>query len=107
MGWIYLLLAGICEIGWPFGLKMAQLSELNRLGWILSAVLAMAVSGVLLYLAQKTIPMGTAYAVWTGIGAVGAFILGILYFKDPVGMLRIVSVMLIVLGLIGLKLAPT
>ena len=106
MGWIYLILAGICEIGWPFGLKMAQLHELHRWWWILAAVLAMAVSGALLYLAQKTIPMGTAYAMWTGIGAVGAFILGILYFKDPVGMLRIGSVMLIVLGLIGLKMAP-
>jgi len=107
VGWIYLLLAGVCEIGWPFGLKMAQLSGAHRLVWIIAAVLAMAVSGVLLYCAQKTIPMGTAYAVWTGIGAIGAFVLGIICFKDPVGMLRIISVTLIVLGLIGLKLAPS
>lgn len=63
----------------------------------------MAASGVFLWIAQKSIPMGTAYAVWTGIGAVGAFVVGVLLFKDPVSFLRTVSVMLIVLGVMGLK----
>jgi quaternary ammonium compound-resistance protein SugE len=65
----------------------------------------MAASGLFLWLAQKSIPMGTAYAVWTGIGASGAFILGIWLFDDPASFLRIASVTLIVLGIIGLKLA--
>jgi quaternary ammonium compound-resistance protein SugE len=73
--------------------------------WIAFAVLAMALSGYFLWLAQKGIPMGTAYAVWTGIGAVGAFVIGIILFKDPLTVLRIVSVALIVTGIVGLKIA--
>lgn len=65
----------------------------------------MGFSGAFLWLAQKTIPMGTAYAIWTGIGAVGAFIIGIIMFKDPANILRIVSVLLIVAGIIALKLS--
>jgi quaternary ammonium compound-resistance protein SugE len=102
MNWLYLLLAGICEIGWPIGLKMAGYG--SRF-WFLFAILAMLLSGLFLFLAQKTIPMGTAYAIWTGIGAVGAFIVGILWFKDPATTARIVSVILIICGMVGLKLA--
>lgn len=102
MNWICLLLAGVCEIGWPLGLKLA--TDGNRL-WSLFAIIAMALSGVLLYLAQKTIPMGTAYAIWTGIGAVGAFIVGVIWFRDPLTIARMVSVTFIILGIIGLKLA--
>ena len=65
----------------------------------------MAVSGAFLWLAQKTIPVGTAYAVWTGIGAVGTFIVGILLFKDPATIMRVLSMTLIVIGLVGLKLS--
>lgn len=101
MSWVYLFLAGLCEIGWPVGLKLSQKSWL----WSTFAVIAMAVSGILLYLAQKTIPMGTAYAIWTGVGAVGAFVVGILWFKDPSGIARIISVSFIILGIIGLKLS--
>jgi quaternary ammonium compound-resistance protein SugE len=61
--------------------------------------------GVFLWIAQKSIPIGTAYAVWTGIGAAGTFLIGIFFFKDPAGMIRILSFMLIVIGLIGLKLS--
>lgn len=101
MSWVFLLLAGLCEIGWPIGLKLA---EGNRF-WILLAAGAMALSGYLLYLAQRNIPMGTAYAVWTGIGAVGAFVVGIVWLKDPATVARILSVSFIVIGIVGLKLA--
>ncbi|HLX53407.1 MAG TPA: multidrug efflux SMR transporter [Aquella sp.] len=102
MNWIYLFLAGICEIGWPIGLKLAI--DGSRL-WSLFAILAMTLSGILLFLAQKTIPMGTAYAVWTGIGAVGAFIVGVMWFKDPLTIARIGSVTFIIIGIVGLKLS--
>jgi len=105
MAWIYLLIAGFMEIGWPLGLKYSQTQEGSKFWWILFAVMSMAASGIFLWLAQKTIPMGTAYAIWTGIGAAGAFILGILLFKDPAGFFRIASATLIVLGIVGLKLS--
>jgi quaternary ammonium compound-resistance protein SugE len=105
MAWFYLCIAGLMEIGWPLGLKLSQTQTHYKLWWITMAIVSMAASGLFLWLAQKTIPMGTAYAVWTGIGASGAFILGILLFNDASSFLRIVSVTFIVLGIIGLKLA--
>lgn len=102
MDWLFLLLAGICEIGWPIGLKLA--TQGSRL-WCLSSILAMALSGIFLFFAQKTIPMGTAYAIWTGIGAVGAFVVGITWFKDPATIARMVSVTFIIIGMLGLKLS--
>jgi quaternary ammonium compound-resistance protein SugE len=104
MSWFYLIIAGAFEIGWPLGFKLSQTTPHKYL-WIVFAIVAMAFSGYFLWLAQRTIPMGTAYAVWTGIGAVGAFVIGIILFKDPMTFLRIVSVMLIVTGIVGLKLA--
>lgn len=104
MAWVFLLTAGLAEIGWPLGLKLSQTTQ-HKVTWLLFAVVAMAASGALLWLAQKSIPMGTAYAVWTGIGAVGAFITGILLFKDPATVFRVLSVMLIVAGIVGLKLS--
>jgi quaternary ammonium compound-resistance protein SugE len=105
MAWSYLVLAGICEIGWPIGLKMGGLTSFSRLLWIAFAILCMTVSGALLLLAQREIPMGTAYAVWTGIGAVGAFATGIAFFGDAASTARMVSAALIVAGIVGLKLA--
>lgn len=105
MSWIYLLLAGLFEIGWPIGLKMAQVPATRWQG-IAVAVLFMGVSGLLLWLAQKTIPIGTAYAVWTGIGAAGTFLVGVLYDGDPASFARYVGVALIVAGVATLKLAP-
>ena len=64
----------------------------------------MAVSGYLLWLAQRNIPIGTAYAVWTGIGAVGTFSIGVIFFSDPISMIRMLSVLLIILGIVGLKI---
>ena len=104
MAWIYLIVAGLFEIGWPLGLKLSQTTA-HKIVWILFAVVSMSASGLFLWLAQKSIPMGTAYAVWTGIGAVGAFVVGILLFKDPATIFRILSVTFIVIGIIGLKLS--
>jgi quaternary ammonium compound-resistance protein SugE len=105
MAWTLLLLAGACEIGWPIGLKLGWTPAGIRVVWLVFAVLCMAASGVLLFLAQRTIPMGTAYAVWTGIGAVGAFVVGILFFGDAATAMRIGAAALIVAGVVGLKLA--
>lgn len=104
MNWIYLILAGIFEIGWPLGLKLSQTMPSKILG-ILIAVISMSLSGVFLWLAQKTIPIGTAYAVWTGIGAVGTLLIGIFYFGDSASFWRMFSALLIVIGIVGLKLA--
>ncbi len=104
LAWTYLIAAGICEIGWPVGLKMAQTPGKALIGVVFAAV-CMAISGYLLFLAQKVIPMGTAYAVWTGIGAAGTFVVGIFLYGDPVGVLRILAVALILSGVILLKLA--
>ena len=73
MDWVYLLIAGICEWGWPLGLKLGWGEKGVRYGWLAFSALSMVGSGGLLLAALKTIPMGTAYAVWTGIGAVGTF----------------------------------
>ena len=104
MDWLFLFVAGLCEIGWPLGLKISQISA-NRLPGIALAVAAMAASGLFIWLAQKTIPMGTAYAVWTGIGATGTFVVGVLVFRDSADVMRVLSVVLIVVGVVGLKLA--
>jgi quaternary ammonium compound-resistance protein SugE len=102
--WLLLILAGLLEIGWPLGLKLSQNPDRRMVGLVFAAI-CMAASGALLWMAQRDIPIGTAYAVWTGIGAAGTFIIGIMYFSDPVTFIRIASVGLIVIGVIGLKLA--
>jgi len=104
MSWIYLILAGLFEIGWPVGLKMAQ-EENTRIIGILMAIAFMAVSGLLLWLAQKQIPIGTSYAVWTGIGAAGTFIVGILFYGDPTSLGRYLGIILIISGVIVLKVS--
>jgi quaternary ammonium compound-resistance protein SugE len=104
MAWFYLIAAGLFEIGWPVGLKLSQTPGRLALG-VVVAVACMAASGAFLWLAQKTIPIGTAYAVWTGIGAAGTFLVGVLFYGDPAGAWRLVSVGLIVAGIVGLKLA--
>jgi len=105
MAWLYLVLAGICEIGWPVGLKLGWTENGARPSWIIFAIVAMSASGALLLWAQRFIPMGTAYGVWTGIGAVGAFVVGIVAFGDQASAMRMVSIGLIVAGIIGLKFA--
>ena len=103
VSWIYLIAAGLLEIGWPVGLKMAQQGKM-ALG-IAIAVFFMTASGVCLYVAQREIPIGTAYAVWTGLGAAGTFLTGVLLYGDPATALRILGVALILAGVVTLKLA--
>jgi len=103
--WIYLIIAGVFEWGWPVGLKLGKTQDGVHWGWISFAGLTMVASGALLMLAQREIPMGTAYAVWTGIGSVGAFILGILLFKESAEIRRFIFVGLIVAGIVGLKVS--
>ena len=102
--WLYLLIAGVFEVGWPLGFKLSQTTRLKWL-FIALAVLSMALSGFFLWLAQRDIPIGTAYAVWTGIGAAGTFLIGIAVFADPASLLRILSFFLILTGILGLKLS--
>ena len=104
MAWLFLILAGLLEIGWPIGLKMTDNPE-TRISGIVIAVIFMLGSGVLLWLAQRTIPMGTAYGVWTGIGAAGAFIVGVLFYQDPLTFWRVIGALLIVSGVVVLKMA--
>ena len=104
MSWLYLLLAGLFEIGWQVGLKISQNPETRWVG-IALAVFFMILSGILLWLAQREIPIGTAYAVWTGIGAAGTFLVGIFFFGDPASLMRYFGVALIIAGVATLKLA--
>ena len=102
MSWIILVIAGLFEIGWAIGLKYTQ--GFTRLWPTLGTVGAMVISVGLLGVAMRELPVGTAYAVWTGIGAVGTVILGIVLFGDPANAPRLVGVGLIVAGILGLKL---
>jgi len=102
MAWLYLVFAGMLEIGWPVGLKMAQVPT-TRISGILVAVVFMAASGFLLWTAQKSIPIGTAYAVWTGIGATGTFLVGVMFYNDPASFARFAGVGLIIAGVATLK----
>ena len=103
MPWIILVLAGLFEVGWAIGLKYTD--GFTKLWPTMGTVAAMAISLGLLGIAMKSLPVGTAYAIWVGVGAVGTVILGIVLFNEPVNALRLVSVGLIVAGLVGLKLA--
>lgn len=102
MSWLVLFVAGLFETIWAIGLKYTH--GFSRLWPSVGTLTAMAISVFLLAHAMKTLPVGTAYAVWTGIGAVGAVILGIVLFHEPVTFPRLACVALIVAGLIGLKL---
>lgn len=104
MAWVYLLLAGVFEIGWPLGFKLSQQPE-YRVSGIAGAIVSMGLSGWLLWLAQRDIPIGTAYAVWTGIGGAGTFVIGVLFFGDATSLARWIGVAMIVGGVVTLKLA--
>jgi quaternary ammonium compound-resistance protein SugE len=102
MSWSILVVAGLFEIVWAIGLKYTD--GFTRLWPSIGTAVAMLISVVLLGLAMRTLPVGTAYAVWTGIGAVGTVILGIVLFGDPATPARLLCVALIVCGILGLKL---
>ena len=102
MDWWFLILAGLLEIGWAVGLKYT--AGFTRFWPALWTAASMVVSVVLLGVAMKSLPLGTAYAVWTGIGTIGTAILGILLFGEPTSALRLACIALIAAGIIGLKL---
>jgi quaternary ammonium compound-resistance protein SugE len=105
MSWVFLIIAGILEWGWPMGLKFGWTEQGLKFWPLAGALVSILGSGYFLLMAQRTIPVGTAYAVWTGIGAVGTFILGMILLGEPAKAMRFVSVGLIVAGIVGLKLA--
>ena len=100
--WLILFIAGLCEVAWAVGLKYTD--GFSRLGPSLATVVAMIVSVVLLGWSLKVLPLGTAYAVWTGIGAVGTAVLGMILFGESREVARLLCIVLIVAGLAGLKL---
>lgn len=102
MAWIYLLIAGVFEVVWAMGLKYSQ--GFTKLYPSLITLAGMVISFYLLSLATKSLPIGTAYAIWTGIGALGAVIAGIFLFNEPVNILRVIFLCLILTGILGLKL---
>ena len=102
MSWLILFMAGLLETVWAIGLKYTH--GFSRPLPTLGTLVAMAASVWLLSIAMKTLPLGTAYAVWTGVGAVGAVILGIILFNDPLNLPRLFCLGLIVTGIIGLKM---
>jgi len=105
MAWVFLFFAGLFEVGWAIGLK--QTEGFTRLVPSLLTVASMIVSLGLLGLALKTLPLGTAYAVWTGIGTVGTVVVGIIIHNEPADALRLGCVALIVAGVLGLKLVSS
>ncbi len=102
MHWIYLLVAGICEIGFTTALKLSD--NFTKAAPTIGFLLLGAISFYLLSLSMKNIPLGTAYAVWTGIGAFGTAVVGILFFGDPVFFWRVFFLLLLVASIVGLKL---
>ena len=105
MVWFMLVIAGLFEVVWAIGLKYTD--GFTRLIPSVISVVAMVLSVGLLGLAMKTLPIGTAYAVWVGIGVIGTALMGMLVFGESVSLLKIVSLALIVLGIVGLKISAT
>ncbi|MFU1519712.1 DMT family transporter [Vreelandella alkaliphila] len=103
MPWFYLLVAGVLEVVWAYTMKQSH--GFSRLIPSVITISAMVASFWLLAVAMRTIPLGTAYTIWTGIGAVGAFLVGIAFLAEPVSTLRIIAMVLIVSGLVLMKLS--
>ncbi len=101
MAWVYLTIAGLFEIGWALGLKYTE--GFTRLVPSVLTIIAMAISFGLLSTSLKSLPIGTAYAVWTGIGAVGTALVGIFFLGEPRETARLLCILLIVVGIVGLK----
>ncbi|WP_341524596.1 quaternary ammonium compound efflux SMR transporter SugE [Nostoc sp. UHCC 0302] len=101
MAWIYLFIAGLLEIGWAIGLKYSQ--GFSKIGISIATVACMILSFAFLSIALRTLPVGTAYAVWTGIGAVGTAVLGVVLFGEPAEMKRFICIGLILAGVAGLR----
>lgn len=104
MAWVALAMAGLLEVAWAVGLKYTE--GFTRIGPTIATATALVGSMVLLGFAMRTLPLGTAYAVWTGIGTVGTAILGMVLFREPATAMRVVCIALIVAGIVGLRLTP-
>ena len=101
MAWIYLLIAGILEVVWAIGMKYSE-------GWTklypsIFTIISMVIGFYFLSLAVKTLPLGTAYAVWTGIGTVGTVVFGLIFFKETIDLIKAICILFIVVGIVGLK----
>ena len=105
MAWVLLFIAGLFEVGWAVGLKYTD--GFTRLWPSVGTGVALVASMLLLASAVRTLPLGTAYAVWTGIGTVGTAVLGIVLFREPATAMRLVCITMIVAGIVGLKLASS
>ena len=105
MAWFYLFIAGLFEVAWAIGLKLSH--GFTQVWISIFTVIGMIASFYFLAIALKNIPLGTAYAVWTGIGTIGTVILGIILFKEPVSVMRLVCIFFIISGITGLKLLST
>ncbi|MBB2919915.1 DMT family transporter [Cupriavidus alkaliphilus] len=103
MAWIYLVIAGVLEVLWAYSMKLSE--GFSRPGYSAITIVAMIASFALLSLSMKTLPLGTAYTIWTGIGAVGAFLVGLFVLGEPASAVRILAAGLIVSGLVMMKMA--
>lgn len=103
MAWAILILAGVFEIIWAYSMKMSE--GFTRLTPSIVTVVFMILSVVLLSISMKTLPLGTAYTVWTGIGAIGSFLVGIFFLNEPIGAMRMIAAVLIVSGLVLMKVS--
>ena len=103
MPWLVLIVAGLFEVAWAFSMKQSE--GFTRLGPTVATAIAMFISCALLAWAMKSFPLGTAYTVWTGIGAVGAFILGVVVLGEPLATLRVAAALLIISGLVLMRIA--
>ena len=103
MAWVYLILAGLLEVVWATFLKLSD--GFSKMGYSIITIVGMIASFYMLSQATRTLPLGTAYAIWTGIGALGAVLVGVLLFKEPISAPRAIFVFLLLAGIIGLKFA--
>ncbi|MDT3671488.1 MAG: quaternary ammonium compound efflux SMR transporter SugE [Aromatoleum sp.] len=105
MNWVLLFTAGLLEVGWAIGLKYTE--GFTRLWPTVWTVLSMVLSVGLLGIAMKSLPVGTAYAIWVGIGAIGTAVMGMVLFGEPANTIRLLSLLLIFIGIVGLKLSAS
>lgn len=105
MKWLMLIVAGLLEMGWAIGLKYSE--GFTKLIPSIFTIVGMIASFYFLSLALKSLPLGTAYAIWTGIGTVGTVTLGIILFKEPIDIIRLICIGFIVVGIVGLKVASS
>lgn len=104
MHWILLIIAAVFEIGWPLGFKLSGTQPEHFWQWISFAIVSMTLSGVFLYFAQRVIPVSTAYIIWTGLGALGTLLIGILFFGDSASLIRMFFALMILVGVVGLEI---